>query len=121
MRVASFLAGLVGGVFLNPFLILFLWSQVFHFYRLGRFTSGAWFLLYEGMVRHLFFFFFHCPTTPRYTLVYWYHYSFNIKHLPLGGVLGVLGRARPLPHCGSWTHAFHICLAVLWLVVLGQL
>ena len=40
MRVASLVAVLVGGVFLNPFHNLFLWSQVFHFYRPGRFTRG---------------------------------------------------------------------------------
>ena len=48
MRVASLVAVLVGGVFVNPFLNLFLWSQVFHFYRPGRFTWGPGFCSMKG-------------------------------------------------------------------------
>ena len=60
-----------------------LWSLVPLSTGLENF-QGAWILLHKGMVRHS-----SCylplPHHPPYTLVYWYPYLFNAKHLLLGG------------------------------------
>ena len=129
MRIASLVAALVGGKFWTHSLTFFCGVGSFTFTDLGSLPGSLVLAPWrDGKVLTS------ClllPHHPWYTLVYQYHCSFNMSWCKTlntvfdsssgGGVLGVLGRARPLPHCSPWMHAFHICLAVLWLVVLEQL